>query len=156
MSLARSEVASAGCSWSERAVALPERNGGPAAEYRSVRVILDDEDIEAIAARVAALLDQPAGRRRRRLATAREVAETLGVDRSWVYAHQRQLRAIRLGSGPKSRLRFDLERAAQALDADGSAQASAKTRKPRRRSPGASVPPGVDLIQGKSTKRSER
>jgi predicted DNA-binding transcriptional regulator AlpA len=36
-----------------------------------------------------------------------EVARRLGVKRSWVYRHSAELGAIRLGSGPSRRLRFD-------------------------------------------------
>ena len=111
---------------------------------------LDHDDIEAIAARVVELLDQPPHRRKPvRLATAREVAESLGVGRSWVYAHQERLRAIRLGSGPKSRLRFDLDRAAEAFRVEAEKDLPAKGRR-RLRSPASTLPPGVELIQGKS------
>jgi hypothetical protein len=37
------------------------------------------------------------------------VAEHLGVSRGFVYAHAVELGARRLGSGPRARLRFDLE-----------------------------------------------
>lgn len=111
---------------------------------------LDHGDIEAIAARVVELLDEPPRRRNSvRLATAKEVAESLGVGRSWVYAHQERLRAIRLGSGPKSRLRFDLDRAAEAFRMEAENEVPAKERR-RLRSPASTLPTGVKLIQGKS------
>lgn len=34
----------------------------------------------------------------------------------YVYAHAAELGAMRLGSGPKARIRFDLDRARQALE----------------------------------------
>jgi hypothetical protein len=37
------------------------------------------------------------------------VARELGVSRGFVYAHADNLGAIRLGSGPKPRIRFDLD-----------------------------------------------
>ena len=40
------------------------------------------------------------------LLSASQVAARLGVDRSWVYAHADELGAIRLGDGPRPRLRF--------------------------------------------------
>ena len=40
------------------------------------------------------------------LLTVAEVAAQLNVSQSWVYAHKRDLGAIRLGTGPKARLRF--------------------------------------------------
>lgn len=110
---------------------------------------LDHDDIEAIAAQVVQLLGQPPPLRHRvRLATAKEVAESLGVGRSWVYAHQERLRAIRLGSGPKSRLRFDLDRAAEVFRVEE--EELSGNHRGRLRSPASSLPPGVELIQGKS------
>jgi hypothetical protein len=35
----------------------------------------------------------------------------LGVDREWVYEHADQLGAVRLGEGPRPRLRFEVGRA---------------------------------------------
>lgn len=111
---------------------------------------LDHDDIEAVAARVVELLDHAPRRREPvHLATAKEVAETLGVGRSWVYAHQERLRAIRLGSGPKSRLRFDLERAAEAFRVEAEKDLPAKDRQ-RMRSPASTLPMGVELIKGRS------
>ena len=71
---------------------------------------LDADDIEAVAARVVELLreTQPAPAR---YVDAATLARTLGVERDWVYARARQLGAVRLGDGPKARLRFDLEQA---------------------------------------------
>lgn len=44
-----------------------------------------------------------------RLLTAAQLAAFLNVDPAWVYAHAEELAAWRLGSGPKARLRFDLD-----------------------------------------------
>ena len=41
------------------------------------------------------------------LLTVAEVATRLRVHPRWVYAHQAELGAIKLGTGPKARLRFD-------------------------------------------------
>lgn len=61
-------------------------------------------DVEAIAARVAELLDRPT----HRLMTANEVADLLSVDVAYVYAHQRELGVLRLPSaGRRPALRFD-------------------------------------------------
>jgi hypothetical protein len=102
-------------------------------------VQLDVRSIEAIAQCIAGLIggeggglpDAPAPGR---LLSASEVAERWGVDRSWVYQHAERLGAIRLGDGPRPRLRFDPQQLASRL---GSA---AGTRTPRasanrRRSP---------------------
>jgi hypothetical protein len=73
-------------------------------------VSLDDHDIERIATRTAQLLTDQLRQSRasRRLVDAAELAATLGVERDWVYAHARQLGAVRLG-GPRGRLRFDVD-----------------------------------------------
>jgi hypothetical protein len=39
---------------------------------------------------------------------AAAVARHLGVDRSYVYEHSTELGAVRLGDGPRARLRFNL------------------------------------------------
>jgi hypothetical protein len=49
------------------------------------------------------------------LLEASQLAERLGVSREWVYEHANELGAIRIGDGPKPRLRFDPEAAAAAL-----------------------------------------
>jgi hypothetical protein len=41
------------------------------------------------------------------LLTAAEVAARFSVDRSWVYAHARELGVVKIGNGPRPRLRFD-------------------------------------------------
>jgi len=71
---------------------------------------LDEEDIERIAERVVTLLAE--AQRETTAAPARfvdatTIAQLLGVDRDWVYAHAEQLGAVRLG-GEHGRLRFDL------------------------------------------------
>lgn len=112
-------------------------------------VTLDDEDIEAVAARVVELLRaQPATAGR--LVDAATLARTLGVDRHWVYARAREFGAVRLGSGPKARLRFDVARARAALAApQGEDQAPPdKPRRRRGRPRGQRLPAGVQLIQG--------
>ena len=53
------------------------------------------------------------------LVDARQLARDLGVSLDYVYAHATELGAMRLGSGPKARIRFDLDRARQVLEARG-------------------------------------
>lgn len=43
-----------------------------------------------------------------RVLSAREVSQLLGRSAPWVYAHATELGAIRMGSGPKARIGFDL------------------------------------------------
>lgn len=49
------------------------------------------------------------------LVDAATLAERLGVSRGFVYEHAHELGVIRLGSGPRARLRFDVERATACL-----------------------------------------
>ena len=63
---------------------------------------LDAATIRAIAREVARLTGPGGG-----LLTASEVAVAFNVTRGWVYAHADELGAIRLGDGPRPRLRFD-------------------------------------------------
>lgn len=46
-----------------------------------------------------------------RLVDARTVAQVLGISRDAVYTHAEQLGGHRVGSGPRGRLRFDLDHA---------------------------------------------
>lgn len=65
------------------------------------------ETLEQLARRVAELVAEkarPAG-----LVDAETVAAYLGCERGWVYEHAAQLRARRLGEGPRARLRFLLD-----------------------------------------------
>lgn len=76
---------------------------------------LHPDDIEAIAVRVAELV-KPCGEPvKRRMLTAEEVGEMHGVSARWVRAHAVELGAVRLGDGPKARLRFDAVQVASAM-----------------------------------------
>jgi hypothetical protein len=70
---------------------------------------LDPADIEQIARQVAELIAATQARPSGQFVDASELAQLLGVERDWVYAHANALGAIRLG-GPRGRLRFDLQR----------------------------------------------
>jgi hypothetical protein len=80
--------------------------------------------IDAVARRVVELLESGRGNRTSapcngpgEYLTVAQVAERYQVSRSWVYAHQRELGAIRMGSGPKAHLRFDAHVVAKAIAA---------------------------------------
>jgi hypothetical protein len=73
---------------------------------------LDAATIRAIALEVARL-SMPGGG----LLTASEVAVAFNVTRGWVYVHADELGAIRLGDGPRPRLRFDPAIVTQRLQA---------------------------------------
>ena len=86
---------------------------------------LTADDVEAIADAIAHRVAEIVTTRSTTFGfvDARELAEELGVSIDYVYAHATEFGAMRLGSGPRARIRFDLDRARQALEA--------RTRRPR-------------------------
>jgi hypothetical protein len=108
---------------------------------------LDAATIDAVARRVVELLvaAEP------RWVDAAEVARRFGVARSWVYAHAPRLGAVRLGHGPRARLRFDPQLVARALAEAPSVPERDPAPTPPRRSPGPNratlaAPPGPSTI----------
>jgi hypothetical protein len=85
-----------------------------------VAVTLDHDDIEAIAERAARrvvqLLQRP-GAGVYQLLDPKDLAVALNVSVDYVYAHATDLGVMRLGDGPKARLRFDLRTAQVAMRA---------------------------------------
>jgi hypothetical protein len=75
-----------------------------------------------------------------RLVTVAEVADRLGVSRGYVYDHALELGAMRLGTGPKARLRFDLDEVRRRISCEGgresvepdAASNAVSRRRPRR------------------------
>lgn len=65
--------------------------------------------VDAVARRVVELLREQGDLPRQgpRLLTAAQVAKEFGVSTDWLYANAASLGAIRMGSGPRARLRFD-------------------------------------------------
>jgi hypothetical protein len=65
--------------------------------------------IEAIAARVIELLKEHTHHLQHpeSLIDVAELARQTGLSRTWIYEHARELGAIRLGDGPRARLRFN-------------------------------------------------
>lgn len=116
---------------------------------------LDREDIEAIAMRVAALLEARAPappERPGNLVDAAVVARELGVERDWVYSHAKELGAIRLG-GPRGRLRFDLDRI---LEGDNSTASKRRASPVRRRASRRLKPNPAPQPKVKSHKKQRR
>ena len=66
------------------------------------------------------------------LLTPAQVAELLGRDRAWVYAHADELGALRFGEGPKSRLLFNQQTLAERLSS-GSLDRRLERREPQRK-----------------------
>lgn len=121
---------------------------------------LDPDDIEQIADSVARRLrdelselaehdDAPSSGQR--MVDAAAVAKTLGVDRDWVYAHSKQLGAVRLG-GPHGRLRFDLDALPKPGSGPGAGTPPPPRRRARRRRSGKR-PPGSDPRPVPGTRR---
>ena len=94
---------------------------------------LDDDQLERLAELVATRLGH-ATSARGPLVDARELARRLGVSRSTVYEHARDLGAIRIGAGERGRLRFDPEVAMRAARPTLSPEPAA-TVQPRPRGP---------------------
>jgi hypothetical protein len=80
--------------------------------------VLTAGDVEAIADAIASKLAEVinAAPTTFALVDARQLARDLGVSLPYVYSHATELGAMRLGAGPKARIRFDLARARQALE----------------------------------------
>jgi hypothetical protein len=103
---------------------------------------LDAISAEAVARRVVELMRVGGGvPSARRLVDAGTLAAEFGVTRSWVYEHRDELGAVRIGAGPKPRLRFDPEAARRVFAGSSGKQphepaapASARGPAPRRRS----------------------
>lgn len=121
-------------------------------------VELTPASVDAVARRVVALLaggtDTASA-----LIDAHEVARRHGVSRSWAYDNAARLGAIRLGSGPKARLRFDPDRVAHALAAtntvDEPARPAPSARAGARRQPDRSTHTtnGAPLLKIKEPQR---
>jgi hypothetical protein len=93
--------------------------------------------VDAVARRVVELLREEGAVSRDgpRLVTVAAVAQEFGVSTDWVYANAERLGAIRLGSGPRARLRFDRATIADRIAkvASHAARDRSSQRSPRRR-----------------------
>jgi hypothetical protein len=97
----------------------------------SSRIKLHPRTIEAIAGRVIDLLQRNAAAAPE-LIDAAELARRLGVDRSWVYTHAIELGAVKLGKGPRPRLRFDPKFAAERVRQSARRQDTERQEVPQR------------------------
>jgi hypothetical protein len=84
-----------------------------------------------------------------------QLADWLNVERSYVYEHAAELGAMRLGSGPKARLRFDLDEVRrliscsvgrESVEAEPASQAKPRPRRRRRMGTNVEILP----IRGRS------
>jgi hypothetical protein len=92
---------------------------------------------EAVADRVVERLrDRPPPE----LLDAAEVARRFGIGPRWVREHADKLGAVRVGDGPRPRLRFDPEKVAAALTARSQSKGSLAPDRPRHRRRSRAVP----------------
>lgn len=123
------------------------------ATRRGRLVAFDVEEIEAVGEHIAELV--VSSRPKVGLIDARDLAEELGVARDWVYANAERLGGVRLGNGPRARLRFDMEKTREALAAGRQNDQPTNAEPPRRRRGRPRrevVPAAVPLIQGRSNR----
>lgn len=104
-----------------------------------------------VAAHVADLLrDATTPTPTRRTVDAATLATHLGVTRGFVYEHADQLGVVRIGNGPRPRLRFDLDQALEAWNAcssrKGSEGQNPPSRRRSRRAPRYRTGTGVELL----------
>lgn len=104
-----------------------------------------EREVERIAARVVELLRHERGARED-LIDAAEVARRLGLSRGTVYDRADELGAVRLGEGPRARLRFDPSRLADRLEGSESGRHAAANRAPARRQVRGRPPRSVEML----------
>jgi hypothetical protein len=95
------------------------------------------------------------------------LAERLGVSRWFIYEHADELGGVRLGDGPRARLRFDLDQALEAWNARSTSERSQPAKTPvapgsaptprrtrtGRRAAGLPEPGSVLAIRGPASER---
>jgi hypothetical protein len=109
------------------------------------RAELSPETVDAIARRVAELLTaKPADATpdAQRLVDAAELARRLRVTPAWVREHADELGVVRIGEGPRPRLRFAVDRAMQAYN--------------KRSDPDRTIPPATTSRSGVGSSRRQR
>ena len=119
----------------------------------SMESAVDADLVEAIAQRVVELLRHDE-RPQPELVTAAELARRFGVDRSWVYANSARLGVVRLGTGPRARVRFDVRVVAALLASDTRPARPSSERKRRTSSTArtAQLPDGLQPLRGRREK----
>jgi hypothetical protein len=109
----------------------------------------DADFVDAVARRVVELLraEGVASREEPRLLTVAAVSAEFGVSTDWLYANAKALGAIRMGSGPRARLRFDratiadrIAKVATTVSRQGSSQRGARRRGTRQTADGDLLP----------------
>lgn len=117
-------------------------------------VRLDPATIDAIAERVVELLREE-GDAGAELVDAAEIARRFGVSRDWVYEHADRLGAVRLGNGPRARLRFNPAHVAEALNFPTPPKPRRAKPRQRRRADVELLPINNNRGEDRRTERSE-
>jgi hypothetical protein len=108
--------------------AIPSPANSPTVS-NDIEVVLSDQQLERLAELLAERLrGSPSTRTDLQppenftgsfagLVDAATLASELGVSRQWIYQHRDRLGGVRIGTGPRARIRFDVNTARQALHA---------------------------------------
>jgi hypothetical protein len=112
---------------------------------------LEPSDIEAIAQRVAQLVQPPIP-----LVTVDQLATILQVDRGWVYDRWQRLGGVKIGAGRNAPIRFDLTKVHR-LATEGALAREEPVAQPanrrRRTATSKNLPDGVEMIQPRGAGR---
>jgi hypothetical protein len=108
----------------------------------------DPNLVDAVARRVVELLreEDAVSRQGPRLLTVAAVSQEFGVSTDWLYANAGPLGAIRLGSGPRARMRFDRATIADRIAKVASHAARARSSRRGRRRRGTREGADGDLL----------
>lgn len=112
----------------------------------SAGVHLDDDSVNAVAERVVQLLRKESASPD--LIDVAEVARRFSLSPDYVYRHAAELGVVKIGSGPKARLRFDPHKVVEALSGSSGEESQPKREAVRsvRRERGVTLLP----IRGES------
>lgn len=102
------------------------------------------DDLRELARLIADELRQPQATPK--LVDAKTLAAELGVTSAFVYEHAGELGAIRLGNGPRARLRFDVDEARESIAARTPTPDLSEPRPRGSRRPRAASGGGIPLL----------
>lgn len=114
---------------------MSDSSGRPYLMTGGTTTLLTEEQLQSLAERcaehVVRLLRRGGDRSApSSLVDAESVAALLSVSRDWVYAHADDLGAVRIGGGPRGRLRFDRDRALAAATPSSTRKGSQRAKPP--------------------------
>lgn len=107
---------------------------------RLAELVPNVEELQELRAQLAEFSEReerpqsaPSDYRAPRYATTTQMCEELGFERTWAYGHRKELGAHRMGTGPKARMRWDMEVARAYWSSLSLVEPEAGTKPPRRR-----------------------